>query len=211
MSVPDDGLVFEAAGISADVMKEGEGYQGVRLRLDARLGGARIPVLIDVGFSDVVTPEPEEISYPVLLDMPAPKLRAYPRETVVAEKVEAMVRFGMANSRMKDSYDLWVLSQTFDFDGASLSRAIAATFVRRHTLLSTGQPFALSREFGAAQLKRTQWQAFLARGRLAAGMPTLELVIDHLRGFLLRPLPASAAGGTFTGHWPAGGPWMPDP
>lgn len=117
-----------------------------------------MPPLIDGGFGVVVMREPEEATDSVLLDLRAPRLRAYPREAVVAEKVEAVMRFGMANSCMKDGYDLWLLAQKFDFDGASLSRAIAATFARRHTPLAAGQPLALSREFGTEPQKQMQWQ-----------------------------------------------------
>lgn len=111
-------------------------YQGVRIRLFADLGGARVPVQLDIGFGDVVVPAPEEVDYPVLLDFPAPRLRVYPRYSVVAEKFEAMVRFGEQNSRMKDFYDVFVLLETQEFDGAILQTAIQATFERRSTVLS---------------------------------------------------------------------------
>ena len=116
-------------------MKEDEEYQGLRLKLTAMLASARIPIQIDIGFGDAIHPGPDEITYPTLLDMPAPTLKAYPRETVVAEKFQAMVMLGIANSRMKDFYDLWTLARQFEFDGQVLSEAIRATFDRRQTPL----------------------------------------------------------------------------
>ena len=129
----------------------------------ARLGVARISLQIDIGFGDVITPAPIEVEYPTMLAFPAPKLRAYPRETVVAEKFEAMVRLGMANSRMKDFYDVWELSRRFDFEGSTLMAAIQATFKRRATAFPPGTPVPLSPEFHDASSKRTQWTAFFKK------------------------------------------------
>ncbi|HZQ34671.1 MAG TPA: nucleotidyl transferase AbiEii/AbiGii toxin family protein [Dehalococcoidia bacterium] len=206
-AVEDDGLAFLADVITAEVMKEGEEYEGVRLRLEARLGSARIPVLIDVGFGDAVTPAPEEVSYPVLLDLPAPRLHVYPRETVVAEKLEALVKLGMTNSRMKDFYDLWSLSRTFAFNGPTLTRAVRATFARRGTA-TADEPLALTPEFAAEPARQVQWRALLRRVRIRGDVPSLEGVIDHLRRFLLPVLQAGAGGANLAAAWPPGGPWM---
>ena len=119
-NVEDDGLEFQSDSVRAESMKEDEEYQGLRLKLVSRLGNARIPIQIDIGFGDAVTPEPDEVIYPTLLDGPAPTLKAYPRETVVAEKFQAMVMLGIANSRMKDFYDLWILMRQFEFSGPAL-------------------------------------------------------------------------------------------
>ena len=144
---------------------------------------ARCPVQADIGFGDAVTPAPEEIQYPVLLnDLPAPKLRAYPRYTVIAEKFEAITSLGIANSRMKDFFDLWVLTRHSELDATILGRAIRATFARRGTALPTITPVGLSDEFAADQTKQTQWRAFTARNQLAA--PELQVVVQHLRRFL---------------------------
>ncbi len=138
--VEDDGLVFLADTVQAAVMKEDEQYEGLRLKFEARLASARIPIQIDIGFGDAITPAANEILYPAILDFPAPTLMAYPLETVVAEKFQAMVMLGIANSRMKDFYDIWSLARTFEFSGPSLSSAIRATFERRQTDLPSKPP-----------------------------------------------------------------------
>jgi len=142
--VEPDGLVFDGDGISISEIREAQDYPGKRIKLPARLGNARLNLQIDVGFGDAVTPEPAEIVYPALLDMPAPRVRAYPCETVIAEKLQALVAFDVAISRMKDFYDMWTLSKQFPFEGASLSAAIAATFNRRSTPIPNGAPTALT-------------------------------------------------------------------
>jgi predicted nucleotidyltransferase component of viral defense system len=144
----DDGVVFDLAALRIDPIREEQEYGGVRLRTTATVSGARIAVVVDVGFGDSVAPGIETIEYPVLLDLPAPKLRAYARETVVAEKFQAMVVLGRANSRMKDFYDIWILSRTFPFAGDRLVRAIAATFARRRTEIPISVPDALTWDFG---------------------------------------------------------------
>ena len=145
--VVNDGLMFHADSVHADPMKADEEYQGLRLKLQATLESARIPIQIDIGFGDAVSPGSDEITYPTLLDFPAPTLRAYPRETVVAEKFQAMVMLGIANSRMKDFYDIWTLSRQFEFSGSVLCSALRATFERRTTVLPEKLPSALTSEF----------------------------------------------------------------
>jgi len=153
--VEDDGLDFHADSIQIETMKEDEEYQGLRSKLLATLRAARIPLQIDVGFGDAVTPAPGEITYPTLLDLPAPMLMAYPRETVVAEKFQAMVMLGIANSRMKDFYDVWTLARQFEFSGPVLCSAIRATFERRKTALPVKPPLALLPEFTEDRQKLT--------------------------------------------------------
>ena len=127
----DDGVAFLPATVEGAATREEAVYDGIRITLEGRLGAARIPLQVDIGFGDAVTPAPVETSYPVLLaDMPVPRLRVYPRETVIAEKVEAMVTLGLGNSRMKDFFDIWYLARTFEFDEATLRAAIRATFSR---------------------------------------------------------------------------------
>lgn len=135
VAVEDDGLVFLPDTVTAEAIRENDNYQGVRVNIEARLGNARIPLQVDIGFGDAVTPKAGKIVFPTLLEFPAPKVAAYPKETAIAEKFEIMVKLGMANSRMKDYYDLWTLCQEFDFDGDVLSAAIRATFRRRKTAL----------------------------------------------------------------------------
>lgn len=129
--VQDDGVIFDVEGLTAASIREDLVYGGVRAQTYAVIDGARIPIQIDIGFGDIITPGPVEIAYPVLLDSPVPHLRAYPVETVVAEKFNAIVLLGIANSRLKDFYDLWLISRTFKLDGASLSAAVQRTFDRR--------------------------------------------------------------------------------
>ncbi len=201
VKVPDDGVVFDAARVEAAPIRDEDAYPGVRIRTSATIAGARLPIQIDVGFGDVITPGAIEIEYPTLLDAPAPILRAYPPETVVAEKAEAIVTRGIANSRMKDFYDLWMIAQVFSFEGDDLSKAIRRTFERRRTSLPGQVPVGLSDGF--ALEKETQWQAYLERNRLAVAPPSLVEVIDCLRAFL-QPMLTKAE----VASWPPGGPWI---
>lgn len=169
----EDGIAFDAGSIAAAPIAEEKVYTGVRVTLRAGLDGARIPVQVDVGFGDAVTPDPQAVDYPVLLDAPAPKLRAYPVETVVAEKFHAMTVLGMNNSRMKDFYDLKTIGARFAPDPEMLARAIAATFERRKTDLPEDLPLALGPQFAGDEKKR-QWAAFLRRNRLEEKANPLE-------------------------------------
>jgi len=206
-SDPDEGIVFDPDSIVGEEIRTTDEYAGVRVRLEARLAEARIPVQVDVGFGDVIVPPPTHETYPTLLDHPPPRILVYPREAVVAEKVEAIVSLGMTNSRLKDFYDVHRLSSSFAFDGGLLARAIRATFDRRGTDVPAGEPLALTPGFLAAPERATQWRAFVRRGRLEApeGAATLA---DNLRAFLLPVLSAASRGETFEGNWPEGGPWQ---
>lgn len=210
LPIDDDGLVFNPMSVQAAPIREDQEYEGVRVQLTARLGQARLPLQVDVGFGDAITPAPVEVAVPTLLDLPTPRLRAYPRETVVAEKFQAMVLLGIANSRMKDFYDLWTLARRFDFDGPTLARALAATFDRRRTAVPAAAPLALTPAFSADTAKQAQWRAFVRRGRLVDDPPDLDDVVVTLAGFLMPPARALASGRSFAQHWPAGGPWWPD-
>ncbi len=205
--VEDDGLTFDPGGVTAEQIKEDQEYEGVRVHCEARLGHAQIDLQIDVGFGDAVTPRAVEVPYPTILAFPAPMLRVYPRETVVAEKFQAMVALGIANSRMKDFFDLWLLSRMFSFDGSVLCRAIEATFRRRHTPLPPEPPLALTAQFGTDAAKVKQWAAFLKKGKLDAGGMTLEQVCAILREFLMPPTSALVARDMFAKTWPPEGPW----
>jgi predicted nucleotidyltransferase component of viral defense system len=203
----EDGLSFQADSVSGRAIREQNIYDGVRLVLKAALGKAVIPLQIDVGFGDAITPPPEMIEYPVTLDLPAPRLRAYRRETVIAEKFNAMVELGMRNTRLKDFYDLWALASGSDFEGEDLSAAIRATFARRRTPLPSEPPVALTAEFSGAALKQSQWRAFVRRGKLRAGAASLNEVTTLLREFLTPVVDSLNAGSQFSQRWKAGGPW----
>lgn len=180
----DDGLNFDPTSIAIDAIREAADYEGLRLRLQALLGRARCHVQWDVGFGDAVTPAPTEAEYPVLLDeFPPPNLRVYPRETVFAEKLEVIVSLGIANSRMKDYFDLRALVLEGEMDPGTLATAIRATLDRRGTRVPVDIPFGLADEFSADGQKQAQWNAFLRRNRLAA--PALDTVVREIRRFVL--------------------------
>ena len=177
----EDGIEFDAASVKGAVIRKEAGYTGVRIDLQAALDGARITLQVDIGFGDAVTPAPQVIHYPVLLDdLPAPQLRAYTKYTVVAEKFHAICLFGMTNTRMKDYFDLWVLLGKNTLDQAELRRAIEATFDRRKMSMPTALPAGLSDAFAADAIKQTQWNAFLKKNRLDA--IALPDVVTRLRG-----------------------------
>jgi hypothetical protein len=205
--VDDDGVFFDPSLVRASVIKEGQDYEGVRVEFPAAIGTARLQMQIDIGYGDVIMPAATEATYPTLLDFPAPVLRVYPKETVVAEKYQAMVALGRTNSRMKDFYDIWTLCRSFEFDGPTLADAIRATFERRGTAVPAAPPDALTTAFAEDETKVRQWQAFLRRGRLTAGTPDLGTVVATLNGFLMPPTLALRNGGAFATTWPAGGPW----
>jgi predicted nucleotidyltransferase component of viral defense system len=205
--VRDDGLIFLTNTVRGELIRENDIYQGVRVTLEARLGDARIPLQVDIGFGDVVTPKAGKIIFPTLLEFPSPKLAVYPKETAIAEKFEIMVKLGIANSRMKDYYDVWTLCRKFEFDGELLSEAVRATFQRRQTTLPPGIPLALSSEFCEAPSKQRQWEAFIKRGRLKVPEHDLPSVVAVMREFLGPIASAAANGRTLNHYWPKGGGW----
>ena len=180
-SVADDGLMFDPVSVTAAEIRNEQEYGGVRVKVVAVLGTARIPVQIDVGFGDVITPEATVQSYPTLLEMDAPQLRMYPPETVVAEKLDAAVVRGMTNSRMKDYYDLLVIFRTYDLTDENLAKAIAATFRRRQTMLPDNVPPGLSDEFGADEVAQRLWRGFLRRLRIDDAPDDFSEVIANVR------------------------------
>jgi predicted nucleotidyltransferase component of viral defense system len=182
----DDGVFFDLKGLRIEAIREEVEYGGSRLRTTAALAGARIPITVDIGFGDAIEPGVEDIDLPVLLDMPSPHLRAYPPETVIAEKFHAMVVLGRANSRMKDYYDIWMLTSAFDIEHERLRRAIVATFARRSTVIPAEVPEGLSDAFATDPGKQRQWDAFTRN--LSGTIPGFGLVVSELRqrlaGFL---------------------------
>lgn len=182
--VPDDGLVFDPESVRTEEIREDEDYHGVRVRLMAWLGKAEVPIQIDLGSGDAVTPGPEAAVFPPLLDFPPPHIRAYPVYTVVAEKYEAMVKLEFDNTRMKDFFDLWFLARRFEFDGSTLHAAIHATFARRETPLGDGLPAPLTDAFAADATKQVQWSAFVRRNSLTSAPALFGEVIESLRRFL---------------------------
>ena len=204
LPVAPDGLVFSLDMVRAEPIREEAVYGGIRVSVEALLENARISIQCDVGFGDAVTPEPDAIEFPALLEFPAPQLRSYPTYTVVAEKLEAMVLLGETNSRMKDFYDLWFMSRQFDFDGKILVEAIRATFSRRKTNLPEATPFALTGEFSA--IKTVQWKAFLRKNSL----PELKMAgaVNAIREFTELPLSHASGAKPFLKHWNAAEGWQ---
>lgn len=165
----EDGISFDVATIKAEEIRKDANYSGTRVTLVGSIDGAKCPVQVDVGYGDAVTPAPQMATYPVLLeDMPAPELRVYPQYTVIAEKFEAIVSLGMANSRMKDYFDLWVLLRNADLDQAILEQAVDATFKRRMTAMPKGIPTGLSDQFAGDKTRKDLWNTFVNRNKLKA-------------------------------------------
>ncbi len=205
--VVDDGVRFDVSSLEVGPIREDQEYGGVRITLRAEIGSARVRLQVDVGFGDAITPGPELVEFPALLDFDAPKLRAYPRPTVVAEKFEAMVKLGIANSRMKDFFDVVIMSRTFAFDGDELVRAIRATFKRRGTALPEALPLALTDEFAEDATKRAQWAGFVRKAGASTELRDFGEVVREARAFLADPLGACRASEAWALEWPPPGPW----
>ena len=174
----DDGVIFDQTSIRAEEIRKEASYAGMRVTLAAYLDGARSAVQVDIGYGDAVTPAPEVANYPVLLDeFPSPRLRVYPRYTVVAEKLDAIVSLGMANSRMKDYFDIWVILRESELDLEVLRSAVNATSKRRNTLMPEGLPLGLSDDFALDKNKNIQWKAFLSKNQLDE-ITLNQLVLD---------------------------------
>jgi predicted nucleotidyltransferase component of viral defense system len=201
-----DGIEFNRASIEVSRIKEDADYEGIRVRFQARLAKAQIPMQIDIGFGDVIVPGPTEIEYPTLLDFPAPVLQTYPRETVIAEKLEALTTLGLLNSRTKDYYDLALLSRMYSFEGEQLIEAILATFRHRGTTIQA-EPIGLTDAFYADPARAVQWRAFLRRSRFTQEPNDLEKLAVEVRRFAFPLLAAAAGDKQFRAGWQAGGPW----
>lgn len=209
LPVEEDGVTFDPDTIRVAPIRDDSEYGGMRINLRGDLGGASIPVQVDIGIGDAVVPEPLETSYPILLDGPAPILRSYPRDTFVAEKYQAIVALGIANSRMKDYFDVWTIAREHSFVGATLSEALKTTFERRRTAIPDETPLGLGPEFARDSQKNSQWQAFVSRlGAPAADQrPALPDVCAELVEFLGPPTRAARDGVEWDANWPPGGPW----
>lgn len=197
VSVEPDGLEFLSGSVVVGPIRDAASYPGLRITLEARLANIRIPLQVDIGYGDAVTPGPVEAEFPALLDFPAPRIRAYPPATVVAEKLEAMVRLGLPNTRLKDFFDLWYLSRRFTFDGPLLTAAVTNTFARRRTTLPPDVPVALTVEF--ATQKAGAWETFLRRNTLEP--VELPPVIAAIGDFVMPVLTAASGETPLTQTW----------
>lgn len=209
LSIPcsDDGLQFLPETMALDAIKLGDEYQGLRVTFRCELAKAVIPVQVDIGFGDAVVPGPLETIYPTILELPVPRVRSYPRETVVAEKFEAMVKLGAANSRMKDFADIFYLASKFEFEGNLLAEALKATFSRRNTELPVVAPFALTENFYLREDRQKQWFSFLKRSKLVDTFYGFSEVCILLRDFLLPPAVSAASSTSFEKRWQLAKGW----
>jgi predicted nucleotidyltransferase component of viral defense system len=206
--VSPDGLVFDPESINAAPIREDNRYGGIRVQLMAMLEKARIPLQIDVGFGDKITPGPEQITFPSLLGQEVARLSAYPKETVIAEKLEAMVSLGEANSRMKDFYDIHFLSLHYAFDGDILRQAIAATFTGRGTAIPAGEIYPLSAEFSRNPARQRLWTGFLKRLGLKDVEPSFEIVTQQIAAFVQAPIQAANQSAEFRKKWNSATQWQ---
>lgn len=203
----EDSLEFSLDSIKGAEILADKVYQGVRIKLFAFLDGARIPMQIDIGFGDAVTPAAETEIIETILDLPKPKLKIYPKETVIAEKFEAMVKLGIGNSRMKDFWDVQFLIKEFSFDGELLQKAIRATFARRQTAVPRAVPIALTEIFTRDSEVIADWKAFIKRGKITSDTD-LNSVIENLRNFFAPLVEAEAENAEFRKNWTAQTGWM---
>ena len=201
-----DGMSFDAESVTAARITEGAEYEGVRARVRGSLGNARISLQVDIGFGDVIVPGPSKTVYPALLDFPAPELNGYSRESTIAEKFQAMVKLGVLNTRMKDFYDIWMLSRLFNFKGEILAEAVEKTFANRKTPMTS-----VSTIFGPSFIhdadKETQWQAFIGKAKLSEAPGTFEDAVAAIEKFVHPVVDALVEQRAFPKIWTAPGPW----
>lgn len=206
--VDDDGLVFDVDTLEVHAIREDNRYGGIRAIMQAHLAEARIHVQIDVGFGDAITPAATDMDFPTLLDdMASPNVLAYPNETIVAEKADAIVDLGLSNSRMKDFTDIAMAARRWKFDGDTLVDALKATFRRRRTPLPEDEIVALSGRFVEDERARANWKAFVTRNR-PDGFDLLADLVTEVRTFLMPPLDHVRTGRAFKATWNPGGPWV---
>jgi predicted nucleotidyltransferase component of viral defense system len=203
--VESDGVVFVADTVRGRMIREQAPYDGIRINLEAGLGNAVLRLQIDVGFGDAVVPAPIEIDFPVLLEFPSPRLKGYRLETVVAEKCEAMVVLGLANSRLKDYYDLWRLATKYDFEGPVLALAIRAVFEQRQTAIPEGIPAGLTDAY--SEQWGVQWLGVLNRFGVDDPLSLME-TLDLLRRFLLPVFESLAADEELEHTWTPSCGWQ---
>lgn len=207
-AVADDGIIFDPATVTAEPIRAQELYVGVRVDVQGKIGNARTPIQIDVGFGDATAVDPLEVEFPTLLDMPAPKVRAYRMETSLAEKYSATVALGMANTRMKDYFDFWFLGNHFDFDGQELADSIHSTLKRRGNDLTTEAPIGLTKIFASDSSRQAIWKSFWKKSVRRDPALSLEEVVSFASSFIVPPAIAAAKGEKFGRRWKAGGPWQ---
>ncbi len=202
-----DGVAFDADNLSVETIHEEGGYVGTRIRVPARLDNVRQVVQIDFGVGDAVYPSPVIIEYPVLLGGTSLKLRAYPVEAAIAEKFQAIVQLDLSNSRMKDFYDVWILSQALEFDGQELSKSIQSTFERRETPIPTTPPAALTERFFGDPTHTRQWDAFVTRIDELSLKGRLPTIIGAIADLVMPPTKAAAERNPLRSRWTSKSGW----
>lgn len=204
--VEDDGLAFDGDSVQTAPIAVEKEYEGVRVTLVGRLARAIIPIRVDVGFGDVVVPEAQEVEVPSVLGFPSARLLAYPRETMVAEKLEAMIRHGETNSRVRDFLDIWLLSRQFEFTGDGLLRAVRATFTARGTRLDD-DPACFTTSFAKDPARQIMWARFIKRSQIEGAPGTFAEVVQGVRAFVEPLLSALGSGDDLGLRWDPPGPW----
>lgn len=204
VDVVPDGLTFDPESIKSERITEDADYEGIRIRFRGLLDSAKINMQVDIGFGDIVYPGPEKSYLPVILEVPAPQLLCYSRESAIAEKFEAMVKLGSLNSRMKDFYDIWLLARQFQFDGEKLAEAIRLTFEKRGTSIPQGVA-AFEQSFIDA--KQVQWEAFHKRLQQEHAPKAFRDVVAVVEEFLAPIAALLSQGNPQFSRWPASGPW----
>lgn len=207
VKAPADGLIFDTKTVKGQRIKEDADYEGVRVNFLGFLEKSKIPMQIDIGFGDVIIPKPSEVDYPTLLDFPAPHLKGYTFESVVAEKFEAMIKLGTLNSRMKDFYDVWLMTRRFNFEGKNLVAAIKATFANRETPLPSGKPLFAAGIYADESVQATMWKAFLKKNPIKAAPDSFKAVVSAVEEFLSKPVATITSGQELSSSWNAPGPW----
>lgn len=200
-SVDPDGLIFDSQTVKGMKIKEDADYEGVRVKFTGFLDRARIPMQIDVGFGDIVYPKTKVIDYPVILDFPKPHLNGYPQESVISEKFEAMIKLGLLNSRMKDFYDIWLMTRQFEFKGANIASAIKKTFNNRKTDIPNNKPLFADEIYDEKSDRQTLWNAFLKKGDIQHAPETLSATAKEIERFLIEPIMALNGNVVFEKTW----------
>ena len=205
--VTPDGLMFDLVTVKGQKIKEASDYEGVRVKFRGFLDRSRIIMQVDVAFGDIIYPKQKTIDYPVILDLPKPRLKCYPAESVVSEKFESMVKLGLLNSRMKDFFDIWLIMRQFDFDGSKLIEALKRTFIHRKTLLTEKKSLFAGEIYDEKSDRHTLWKAFLKKGDIKHAPAKLNGTAKSIENFLIGPLDAIKKKQEFNKKWIAPGPW----
>jgi hypothetical protein len=205
--VISDGVIFDTDTVRGQKMKEDADYEGVRVKFTGFLEQARIPMQIDIGFGDKIYPGPKIINYPVILNLPNPKIKGYPVESMISEKFEAMVKLGELNSRMKDFYDIWLLMRLFNFEGPKLVEALKRTFKQRKTDFPSDTDLFAEEIYDKRSDKQVLWKAFIRKGDIKSTPEKLAIVAKRIEHFLCEPVEAANKKEPFTKNWIAAKSW----